>query len=97
MASSRRSPPSVWATRRAPDNKHTFRIPWNYSTSACGTLAPISQGAPLCEPLRRLQWLRQELDLWDEVEGARPMPQPRQYGLNLPDLKPSDVHWRASP
>ena len=47
----------------------------------------------LCEPLRRLQWLRQELDLWNEAEAARLMPQPRDCGLNLPNLRPSDVHW----
>ena len=50
----------------------------------------------LCEPLRRLQWLRQEFDLWNEAEGNRPMPQPRTYGLRLRDMRPSEVLLRRA-
>jgi hypothetical protein len=53
-------------------------------------------GNYLNKPLRRLQWLRQELDLWNESEGARPMPQSKDFGLTLPDLKPSEAHWRLA-
>ena len=48
----------------------------------------------LTEPLRRLKTLRQELGLWNAAEGSRPMPQPRDLGLDMPDLRPSDMHWR---
>ncbi len=60
------------------------------------TLVLAPQDSQLCEPLRRLQWLRQELDLWNEAEAARPMPQPQEYGLALPPLKPSEVFWAES-
>lgn len=52
--------------------------------------------ADLTEHLRRLQWLRQELDLWNEAEGSRPMPQPADFGLDMPGLKPSEVFWGAA-
>lgn len=58
--------------------------------------APSQGPSPLVEPLRRLQWLRQELDLWNEAGGVRPMPQPEDFGLDLARLKPSDVFWRQS-
>ena len=80
MCMKRKGPPNVGKTRRALDNKQTFRNFSKYST-----------------PLRRLQWLRQELYLWDEAQAARPMPQPRDFGLNLRDLKPSEVHWGTAP
>ena len=51
------------------------------------------QVSALCEPLRRLQWLRQELDNWDQAGGDRPMPQPRDLGIPLQDLRPSEVHF----
>ncbi len=73
MAFQRKGPPNVGTTRRASDNKQTFRIRSNYNTRTSGTLPPINQNAPLCEPLRRLQWLRQELDNWNRAEGARPI------------------------
>jgi hypothetical protein len=47
----------------------------------------------LVEPLRRLQRLREEVDLWNEAGGVRPMPQPSDLGIRLPDLKPSEVRW----
>jgi hypothetical protein len=50
----------------------------------------------LIESLRRLKALRQELDLWNEAEGDRPMPQPQDCGIQLPNLRPSDVHWGAT-
>jgi hypothetical protein len=50
----------------------------------------------LTEPLRRIQRLRQELDLWNEADGSRPMPQPRDLDIPLPDLKPSEIKWRAA-
>ena len=53
-----------------------------------------SNGSRLVEPLRQLHWLRQALDLWNEAEGNRPMPQPEDYGIRLPRLRPSEVHWR---
>ena len=57
---------------------------------------PFPQPHRLCEPLRRLRWLRQEIDFWNQAEANRPMPQPRDFGIRLPNLKPSDVHWRAA-
>ena len=70
----------------APDNPSTFAHLDDPQDPSC-----------LCEPLRRLQWLRQELDLWNEAHGAHPMPQPRDFGIPLPNLRPSDVHfWRAA-
>ena len=80
MAILLKGPPNVGTTRRALDNKQTFR---NFSKNST--------------PLRRLQWLRQELDLWDEAQAARPMPQPRDFGLNLPSLRPSEVRWGTAP
>jgi hypothetical protein len=47
-----------------------------------GTIAPGS-----------LRWFRQELDLWDAAEGSRPMPQPRDFDIDLPNLRPSEVDW----
>ena len=60
------------------------------------TLVLVPQDSHLCEPLRRLQWLRQELDLWNEAEAARPMPQPQEHGLDLPPLKPSEIFGAES-
>ena len=91
MGSSWRSPTTTH--RRASNTKRKFRNFPKYSTQAG---AAQTQASPLCEPPRRLQWLRQELDLWNEAAGDRPMPQPQDFGLNLPDLKPSEVHWRAA-
>ena len=69
----------------------------SYTTTAFGATAGADSGLGyLNEPLRRLQWLRQELDHWDAAGGRRVMPQPRQYGIRLPDLKPSEIHWRAA-
>jgi len=48
----------------------------------------------LIEPLRRLKALREELDLWNEAEGNRPMPRPADFGIRLPDLRPSEILWR---
>ena len=50
----------------------------------------------LNEPLRRLAWYRRELDGWDADAGARALPQPVDFGLDLPDLKPSEIRWRAA-
>ncbi len=50
----------------------------------------------LADLLRRLAWLRQELNLWNEAAADRPMPQPRDFGLDIANLRPSDVHWRAA-
>ncbi len=47
----------------------------------------------LAEPLRRLQWLRQELDVWNEAKADRPMPQPKDLGIRLPNLRPSEIVW----
>ncbi len=47
----------------------------------------------LCESLRRLQWLRQALDLWNGAEGRRAMPQPHHFAIQLPNLRPSEIHW----
>ena len=68
------------------------------TTAALGASAGADSdhGNYLNEPLRRLRWLRQELDLWPEAAGAHPMPQPRDFGIPLPNLRPSEVHWRAA-
>ncbi len=79
------------ALQRAAEGADQENCPESFSTLV---LAP--QDSHLCEPLRRLQWLRQELDLWNEAEAARPMPQPQEYGLALPPLKPSEVFWVES-
>ena len=50
----------------------------------------------LVEPLRRLAMLRQELNNWNEAGGDQPMPQPSDLGIRLPDLQPSEIHWRAA-
>lgn len=39
---------------------------------------------------------RRTLDAWDETGGKGDMPQPTDVGLNLPDLRPSQVHWGAA-
>jgi hypothetical protein len=58
--------------------------------------SPPRNGNQLAEPLRRLLWLRQELDLWNEAAGARTMPQPADFGIAMRDLQPSEIHWRRS-
>lgn len=45
------------------------------------------------EILRRRLWYRQEVHLWNEANGSRPMPQPSDFGLTLPDLNPSEIFW----
>lgn len=78
--------------------------PWRGAGGGAGDLdkSHVSNSTPFrkpqescrpCEPLRRLQWLRQELDNWDAAEGARAMPQPEDFGLNLPGLRPSEINW----
>lgn len=70
---------------------------WQFNNDAFSytdRLAPSN--TRLCEPLHRLAWLRQELNLWNEAEGNRPMPQPRDFGLNLPNLRPSEIRWGAA-
>jgi hypothetical protein len=67
----------------------------SYTKTAFGATADAL--GYLNEPLRRLQWLRQELDHWDAAGGRGFMPQPRQYGIRLADLRPSEIYWRAAP
>jgi hypothetical protein len=55
----------------------------------------VPQVFHLSEPLQRLQWLRQELNNWNEAGGDRPMPQPSGLDIPLPDLKPAQVYWSA--
>lgn len=61
------------------------------------TVKPRSPQDPehLNEPLRRLAWLKRELERWDAEGGSWPMPQPKSFGLALPDLKPSEIAWPA--
>jgi len=49
----------------------------------------------LAESLRRRQWLRQELDAWNQRGGKGNMPQPHDFGLSDPDLLPSMIWWGA--
>ena len=71
-------------------------IPYTKTAFGATGSANSDLAAYLSEPLRRLQWLRQELDHWDAAGGRRVMPQPQQYGIQLPDLKPSEIRWRAA-
>ncbi len=80
MGSSWRSPPTTH--RRASNTKRKFRNFPKYSTQAG---AAQTQASPLCEPPRRLQWLRQELDLWNDAAGDRPMPQPQDALVVRPE------------
>ena len=89
MRTTWKSPPSICEMRRAPERQaQAFRYFSKFSS-----FRHDSQGSHLNEPLRRLAWLRQELDLWNTAEGQRPMPQPSDFGLDLPNLRPSEVHW----
>ena len=58
---------------------------------------PISrlQACP-ADTMARLLLYRFDLNVWHLTGRRGPMPQPWEYGLNLPDLRPSEIHWRGS-
>ena len=63
----------------------------NYSAD----LAPL-QAHPAAEAsLHRLAHYRAALDGWLTAGGEGEMPQPKDYGVRLPDLEPGQV-WRAA-
>jgi hypothetical protein len=43
-----------------------------------------------------LKRLREALDNWDAAGARGNMPQPIDFDLRLPSLKPSEVRWRAA-
>jgi hypothetical protein len=51
----------------------------------------------LTRSLDRLRAYRQALDAWDAADGNRPMPQPADYSLDLPNLRPSWIYLGGRP
>ena len=51
----------------------------------------------LAQSLDRLRTYRRALDAWDQTGGNRPMPQPSDFDLELPNLRPSWIHLGGRP
>jgi hypothetical protein len=57
---------------------------------------PVACNSPtghLAAALHQLQGFRRAIDQWDAAGGAWPLPQPQAHGLDLPDLRPSQIFW----
>jgi hypothetical protein len=63
---------------------------------ALGTILILhrtSRRPDLSRSLRKLKHMRRDLNHHRRTGHPGPLPQPWQYGLNLPDLKPSEIFW----
>ncbi len=59
------------------------------------TFLPLQIQAHPQATLDRLALFRVALDHWRTSGAECPMPQPRDHGVRLPDLDPSQVLWGA--
>ena len=60
------------------------------------TLPPLRLQARHQASLDRLARYRAAIDHWRTSSAEGPMPQPRDFGINLPDLDPAQVLWGAA-
>ena len=68
-------------------------IPYTKTAGGATDDTDSGLGNYLSEPLRRLRHLRRDLNHHRRTGHPGPLPQPWRYGLNLPDLRPSEIFW----
>jgi len=55
------------------------------------------RSASPAETIARLLLYRFDLNVWDLMGRRGSMPQPAEYGLQLPPLSPDSVFWHPTP
>jgi hypothetical protein len=59
-------------------------------------IRPASQLSPAAiATLGALRRYRYEVEIWNALGGRYALPQPSQFGLALPSLRPSQIAWES--
>ena len=80
-------PPLLWVAAGAEVQKHKQNVQSKHSTSH------FSPQPALAQRLDLLGRLRHYLTRWHPAKGRGLMPQPQDFGLCLPPLRPSEGLW----
>ena len=67
----------------------------NSEATYSADLAPLQVHHAAEATLDRLARYRAALNHWQATGAVGPMPQPKDYGVGLPDLDPSQILWAA--